>query len=444
MNKQMLAIVSLLIFAFIFRIVVAFWSFNYRENTDIIRYRDWVKITYLHGPANTYSTKYLTFGTLPYNLLPGSLYILYSAYFTNLQVAKIFLHLTHTTIQQNQWMNGILIDFFLRLPSIFADLLLGFLIYLLVKDKTSLKKSLLLVSFFLFNPVIFYNSSFWGQMDSLYSLFGLLSLYLIKKEKYIFSIISFFLSIFIKYTLLPLLPFFLIILYIYTKNIKKIFLGSFLSLILYFLLILPISYNPISWILQIFPKNATGELQNITSFAFNFWWIIYKPSIIFGKPDTLFSFSNINLTNAPLSSVLFLGIPLFYYAAAIFFLFCIPIFYFFYNRKQISIYNIFVIFSIVSLLIFVFLPNMHERYIYPFFVFFPLLFTKKMYLSFFYIFLSILNWINLYIVWHPMKLFFMPYTTISNSTFQWMIAFITTVTSLIIYAVMLKILYEKK
>ena len=67
-----------------------------------------------------------------------------------------------------------------KLPAIISDVSTGWLIYLVVKKIKGKEKTALLASgFYLFNPAVFANSTLWGQVDSLTSLFSLLSVYLV-------------------------------------------------------------------------------------------------------------------------------------------------------------------------------------------------------------------------------------------------------------------------
>src|SRR3990167_7729357 len=78
--------------------------------------------------------------------------------------------------------------FLIKLPYLLADLGIGLLIFLIVrqiirktfsptppKPLNPLMIPLLSASFYLFNPVVIYNSALWGQTDSLGSLFVLLA-----------------------------------------------------------------------------------------------------------------------------------------------------------------------------------------------------------------------------------------------------------------------------
>lgn len=69
-----------------------------------------------------------------------------------------------------------------KLPAIVADLLTGLIIFKIVKKLRSKKIALLASALYLFNPAIFANSSFWGQVDSLTALFSLLAIWLVDKN----------------------------------------------------------------------------------------------------------------------------------------------------------------------------------------------------------------------------------------------------------------------
>jgi len=75
---------------------------------------------------------------------------------------------------------GIIPDVLLyKLPAILADLATGFLIYKIVGKLKNSKWGLIASSLYIFNPAILANSTFWGQIDSISSLFSLLSVFLL-------------------------------------------------------------------------------------------------------------------------------------------------------------------------------------------------------------------------------------------------------------------------
>ncbi len=104
------------------------WSFNFRENTDALRWKDWGRIAYLHTLSDTYKPTYLTFGTLPNNMPPGTLYTVAGMYNLNLQISKIALRLTGAKEGNILWINQYLPNLLFRFPSIISDIIISYLI----------------------------------------------------------------------------------------------------------------------------------------------------------------------------------------------------------------------------------------------------------------------------------------------------------------------------
>lgn len=403
-----------------------FLSFQFRENTDILRYKDWGRISFLYGPADTYNSYHLSFGTLPNNQPPGSLYIINSMYFTQIQASKILMKIFNFSPGEIPWINIYLPDIFLRIPSIFADILIGLIIYNLIKTKKGRKEAIIYSSIFLFNPVIIYNSSFWGQMDSLNNLFLLLSILFLIKKRYFLSLFFIFTSLYIKLSLIFILPLLLLIIFLKLKQKIKLILFLLLIFIFLFILTIPISANP-SWFLNFAFENAKGEMQNITNFAFNFWWFIFKPHLLMG-PTKNMSFSEILLTNSPSSLVKF-GLSLETWAYLLSAIFSLPLFFKILKNKEEIFSNgkIFLYISLLAFIGFMFLPKMHERYIYPVFPLLTIYIGFNKAFVYFLIPLIILNFINLYFVWHPFLPLLFPFWAMNNLGFQWNISFLTLI-----------------
>jgi len=64
-----------------------------------------------------------------------------------------------------------------KMPAILADLATGLIIFKVVKTKGKERLGLIAASLYLYNPAVFANSTNWGQVDSITSLFALLSVY---------------------------------------------------------------------------------------------------------------------------------------------------------------------------------------------------------------------------------------------------------------------------
>jgi dolichyl-phosphate-mannose-protein mannosyltransferase len=439
MNRQGKGIILLVILAVIIRIVVVVWALQMRENTDVLRYRDWGKISYLYSLSDTYKPDHLSFGTLPNNQPPGSTYIIAGAYQLNILIAKIYLKLAGNSITTQQFAGIYLQTGILRLPQIVADILLGYLIYSLVHIYKP-KKALFASSIFLFNPIVIYNSSFWGQMDSLNNLFLLLSLFLSIRKKHALSIMSFFISIYIKISLVFLLPLFLFIMYKNISHKKRFFSEIAYSILGLLALTLPLSHNPIAWFIHYSSSASLGEMQQITNFAFNFWWVIFKPVITIVGNQDLYHFSEVRLSGSPIDTTIFAGLPLRIWGLGLFIATSIPLYKGVYKIKNISPQILIRIISMSTLLGFIFLPRMHERYMYPFFPLFAAYIGLTKFHMREYILLSIFHLMNLYIVWHPMRLSFFSYELMTNRWLQWIISVFILTLSTYIYMRLIKTL----
>lgn len=416
---------KIIIAGLILRIIIMLWSFNFRENTDALRWKDWGRIAYLHSLSETYKTTYLTFGTLPNNMPPGTLYIVSGMYNLNLQISKIVLKLTGAKEGNVLWINQYLPNLLFRIPSIISDLVITYIIYYIVKEKKSNKIAILSSSLFLFNPVSIYNSAFSGQMDALNNVFALISILFLYKKYFLPSALFFSLSLFIKLSLIFYIPIYLM-LFLQKESIKKIFYYAIFSFIFIMLFTIPISNNPIEWLFNFMKNNSLGEMQNITVFAFNFWWMLFRPTMTLGSPTTLFSFSEIRLLNSPLDNTVYFGISLFKWALAIFGVFLTPILILIHKLRQkvFEMHHLLLIFTLTAMIGFLFLPRMHDRYLYPAF---PLLaayigIRNKYFTSF--LALSILHFLNHYFAWHPFATRLIPYSFIASPAVQWSISFL--------------------
>ncbi|OGG11336.1 hypothetical protein A2Z00_02590 [Candidatus Gottesmanbacteria bacterium RBG_13_45_10] len=421
------------LFAFIVRVFLAFFSLQYRENTDILRYRDWARTAYLHSLADTYTQKYLTFGTLPNNQPPGSLYILSAFYNVNILFAKVVLRVTSHTPEVYAWLSGQALNFMLRLPSIIADCLIGVGVWFYFGKPKFRTYRVLATLIILFNPVFIFNSAIWGQMDSIVVLFFLLSVYFLEKKRMLWSMVCLTMSLFVKVFSIYTLPLFSILWWKLEKNKTTLLLGIMTSFLLSIGLVLPVSLQPLGWMYWYVTHSLIGEMTNITIFAMNFWWMLFRPFVTIGDPGDMFSFSSVHLNSAPLSSVTIYGVSLFTIAIIIFISFAVVLCFPLIRSKIVSSKELWKTFSLIALSAFLFLPQMHERYIYLALVLLGISVGFDRKLLPYYLLLSFCNMVNVYIVWHPMRLSFFPYEIWTNAQFQWAISIVTVITSMTLF-----------
>ncbi|BAH05639.1 glycosyltransferase family 39 protein [Clostridium kluyveri] len=176
----------------------------------------------------------------------------------------------------------------LKLPSMIADIVTAYMIYKLAKKYFSLEMGILLSAFYIFSPAIFINSSLWGQVDSFFTLFLVLSLFFLSEGKFVFSSILFTSLVLMKpqgIIFFPVLLFELIA----RKNLKTLIKCAASCIVTSLVIILPFSFNQNAlWIFKLY-KNTISEYPYASVNAFNFFNLLggnYKES-----SSTFFIFS---------------------------------------------------------------------------------------------------------------------------------------------------------
>lgn len=166
-NAMQLAIIA--VAAFIFRIALS--SVYSGHETDMLCFSSWADTVYSGGFGAFYSPE--SFSDYP----PGYMYILYVIGFL-----RSF---------------GFTSEILLKLPSVICDILSAVVLYRLSMRENN-RLAVIICAFYLFNPAVILNSAVWGQVDSVFTLFAVLTLYLLYTKKLKPAYFAFALSVFIK------------------------------------------------------------------------------------------------------------------------------------------------------------------------------------------------------------------------------------------------------
>lgn len=352
MNKKIGTIYLILIFGLIIRLSLSFLpAFEADQNA----FRFWVNRLATVGFADFYT---------PYVFTNNPLGIMY--FFWIIGVLK-------TTVLSSI-ISSSNIDIFLKLAGNTADLITGFLIYKIIKEKLTDKAGIIAAMLYIFNPGLTFNSAVWGQYDSIAILFLVLCIYycLIKRSP-ILSSIFFSLACVTKPQAVALVPF---LLFFYLKN-----------------------YSPIKWLYSLFAFILTATVVFLPFFPDNpFYGMYYVNS----GSTTLYNCTSCNALNLwgiignwKNDSELFLKLPLLYWSIILLSICLIVIFSF--RRLKGNI--LFLTASLSILSFFMLLTRMHERYsvyFFPFMLISAILLKSKILMSF-YIFFSFILLLNLYI-----------------------------------------------
>lgn len=163
----------------------------------------------------------------------------------------------------------------LKLPSIVADIATAYLLYKLARKYSSLEISILVSAFYIFNPAIFINSTFWGQVDSFFTFIVIAAMFMLSENRIGLSAALFAAAVLMKpqgIIFLPVLFFELV----RQKSLKSFLKAAACALITAIVLILPFSMNKgVLWIFKLF-SNTVAEYPYASVNAFNFFSLIGK------------------------------------------------------------------------------------------------------------------------------------------------------------------------
>lgn len=374
----MARIYKILLIAFLFRLVLSFVVWH----PDLNNHVDWGIRFWQYGPGDFYDQNVWSF-SWP-NQPPGTIIIF--AFIRKL-FETIFNFFWWINVNIPIFPSNIMLFFeerlyqaLLKLPAILADLGIAYLIFAFFKKREEVKFGLFGANLFLWNPVIWYNSSIWGQTDATVNFFGVLAMLFLLEKRLIFSFLSIFMSLFIKASLIILVPIILVIAWKQKYSSNAWIKAIVLPLVIIAILTFPFSRGePFSWLFELYKDKIFGwQLHLITANAFNFWSAL--TGIHEQKDNLLFGPLSFNVWGYILFGTILM--PLFLKLA-----------------KNWNYINVLWIATLTTFASFVFLTGMHERYLYPFFPLMTLVVAwERRWLSVFVV-LSGIHLLNLYNFW---------------------------------------------
>ncbi len=166
----------------------------------------------------------------------------------------------------------------IKMPSIIADLATAYMLFKMAKKHLGMEMGLLAAAVYAFNPVVFLDSTIWGQVDSFFTMIIVAALMLLMNRKTKLATVLFVVAVLMKpqgIFFFPIIVFeLLFVVLIKQKNIKEFFLSILYGIGTLILVILPFSFNksPL-WIVDLYMKTA-GEYTSAEMNAFNFWGLI--------------------------------------------------------------------------------------------------------------------------------------------------------------------------
>ncbi len=330
------------------------------------------------GPWHFYAKDYFS------DYAPGYLYVLFIIGKLNAQ----FEFSKHT------------FEFIFKLPSIFADVGIAYLIYAFLERQPG-KIRLGAAAIYLFFPPALLMGAIWGQVDSLSVFFLMLSIYWISRDKPVEGAVAYVVGFIIKPQIIAALPFLAfwimrryppewakpggaLIPPVWLKTAAAGF-GVLLLLILPFF-----PDHPWDFVDQL-KRAADVENYRVGSFwAYNFWGIQG-----FFKPDNV----DTCMKSASCGGAEFLGIEYRYWGIALFAVNTVLIIYI--MRKAEGDWALALGTALCLLAFYMFLTRMHERYMFPALVPFlaACILARNPTLWAMFIVLGVMQFLNLYQVY---------------------------------------------
>lgn len=320
-----------------------FLDFSFDVNNHII----WAKDAYNHGLRGFYDTPSSEVYATPFpNYPPLSIFLFYPLYPIYLVLHELVWRLNLALpifpsgimlfIEQRVFLAGLF-----KIPAIIFDFILAYVIYLLSKKKAA-------IALVLFNPILFYISAFWGQIDVIPITLAIVAFYLaLKTQLSSLSLLMFSLGLLVKPTTLIYLPIYLLFLiknFGFVKTVKAAFLVN----LLFWLSFLPFYQSGNFWL---FPYSvflnkilATQSIQYVNNSALNTWLLLPKIAVL---KDTVGAWLGLTFRHwGYLITVGFFGLVLVRL-----------------RRQKLTSLAAFWTLYLTSFAAFLFLTRMHERYI---------------------------------------------------------------------------------
>lgn len=291
---------------------------------DMGGYRAWSAFLAQSGFADFYDTFHVVYA-------PFYMYFLWITGF----VAKIF----SMSIEAH--------EFLIKIWAVASDVLGGYLIYLIGKKYGRDKEGFILGIAYAMNPAVFFNSSIWGQFDSIPATMLLGVIYCFNTRRSVAAAILFGISVLTKPQSAVLAPV-VLILYFDRVSVKKIILTLVGGISAYILITLPFaSWRSVFWVIEHYITSG-GDYPYATANGFNFWTLVNGQVAVDNLPF-------LGLTYAKWSIILLFITALISILAIV--------------RNRHSAYAIYFTGYFISFAVFMFGTRMHERYLFPALIF---------------------------------------------------------------------------
>ena len=225
------------------------------HSTDMGCFSSWADMLYHDGIGAFYESEQFT------DYPPGYMYIL-----------TLLGYIKNSFTLNQGWINVLI-----KSPAIICDIITGFFIYKIALKKFSKETAGIIGSIYIFNPAAIINCSAWGQVDSVYLIVVLASLFYLSKQKQLSAYIIFALAVAFKPQALIFSPVFMFDAFYFlynskqrSKSIAKIGLSIVAALIFFVIIIIPFGIDNV--LSQYIDTLSSYPYASVN--AFNIWALI--------------------------------------------------------------------------------------------------------------------------------------------------------------------------
>ncbi|WP_282198591.1 glycosyltransferase 87 family protein [Collibacillus ludicampi] len=161
----------------------------------------------------------------------------------------------------------------IKLPSILADVATAYLLYKVARKYVSFEMSLMIAAFYTFNPAIFINSTFWGQVDSFFTLIVVAAIHLLSQNRMGWSTVLLAAAVLMKPQGIIYLPVLMFELF-RVKRLKSWFIVAVSGWVTALLIVAPFSFgqDPM-WLFKLYSRTL-NEYPYASVNAFNFFSLL--------------------------------------------------------------------------------------------------------------------------------------------------------------------------
>lgn len=238
-------------------------------------------------------------------------------------------------------------EILIKMWAVISDILGGYLIFLIGKKYGKQRTGLLAGVIYSLNPAVFFNSSIWGQFDSIPATMLLAVIYCFNLRKSITAAILFGAAMLTKPQSVVLAPI-VLILYFKSLSVRKIILTLTGGICTYIFITVPFaSGRSLFWIVKLYLTSG-GDYPYATANGFNLWTLFGAQTVFDSEPF-------MGLTYAIWSLILLGG------AAAV------SVWIIMKNRN--SALTVYYVSYFICFAAFMFGSRMHERYLFPALIF---------------------------------------------------------------------------